>query len=313
MAENKIYGNTHVSEAFNAMLRNDRISHSFLIYGENGLGKKTFASYIAEKIVSPEKKINAYAHPDIIRIQHSGKTNGFAVADLKELCADAYIMPNDSDHKVYILEDCDNISIPAQNTLLKIIEEPPEFTSFIFTVQSKGTFLPTVLSRVVSLGMTECSLEECHEAIISHGYSDESEIQDAILSFGGNIGHCLEYLKGGAMKQSAMIARSITDCIINSDEYNMLAIFNTLGTDKQAIKQIFELLIKIIRDASASKIGIEKLSCYPIGADRMAQSFTTKKLIRLYDLLYNFLNADLNTNVSLSMALSSLCARIFTL
>lgn len=310
MYSEKIYGNAHVLEALESMLKNGRMPHSFLIYGENGLGKKLMASYIAEKIVSPEKDINQYAYPDIIRVGHSGKTNGFSVADLKELCADAYILPNSSDKKVYILEDCDNISISAQNTLLKIIEEPPEFTSFIFTVQSKSLLLPTVLSRVVSLGMSECTKEECHDALVHRGYSNENEIQDAILSFGGNIGHCLEYLDGGAMKKAADTARRIADCICEKDEYSLLVLLSSIDSDKQLIKQIFELLVKIIRDASACKIGAEKISCYPIGAEKMSASFSARKLIKLYDTICKCIE-EINTNVSISLELSALCGRVF--
>ena len=59
--------------------------------------------------------------------------------------------------KVYIIPDLDlsvNTVIQVQNILLKVIEEPPEHTAIILTARSKEIFLPTIISRVLSLGMT---------------------------------------------------------------------------------------------------------------------------------------------------------------
>ena len=61
---------------------------------------------------------------------------------------------------MYIFSDADSIQLPAQNSLLKIVEEPPEFVYFIFTAASKDVFLPTIISRVISLGMSQCSEDE---------------------------------------------------------------------------------------------------------------------------------------------------------
>ena len=65
--------------------------------------------------------------------------------------------------KVYIIPDLDlsvNTVIQVQNILLKVIEEPPEHTAIILTARSKEIFLPTIISRVLSLGMTSVTEAE---------------------------------------------------------------------------------------------------------------------------------------------------------
>ena len=57
------------------------------------------------------------------------------------------------------------MSVPAQNTLLKLIEEPPLHAVFIFTSSTKSVFLPTILSRIISLGVNEVSHEDCRKAL----------------------------------------------------------------------------------------------------------------------------------------------------
>jgi DNA polymerase-3 subunit delta' len=53
----------------------------------------------------------------------------------------------------------------TQNLMLKLIEEPPDHAYFIFTASGKSAFLPTILSRVIALGVSECSEQECREAL----------------------------------------------------------------------------------------------------------------------------------------------------
>lgn len=70
--------------------------------------------------------------------------------------------------KVYIIPDLDlsvNTVIQVQNILLKVIEEPPEHTAIILTARSKEIFLPTIISRVLSLGMTSVTEAESMECL----------------------------------------------------------------------------------------------------------------------------------------------------
>ena len=77
-------------------------------------------------------------HPDVIYPEKSGKLGGYSVNCAREVIADAYVKPNNSSGcKVYIFADCHNVDTRTQNTLLKLIEEPPEYAYFIFTCGSK--------------------------------------------------------------------------------------------------------------------------------------------------------------------------------
>lgn len=48
---------------------------------------------------------------------------------------------------MYILKDAQNMLVPAQNALLKVLEEPPEGVCFLLLTDDKNVFLQTVLSR----------------------------------------------------------------------------------------------------------------------------------------------------------------------
>ncbi|MDQ1298820.1 MAG: polymerase subunit delta [Campylobacterota bacterium] len=69
----------------------------------------------------------------------------FKIEDAKEVISEAY--KSESQIKTLIL-GAKSFTIPAQNALLKILEEPPHHIAFILLAPNKSTFLPTVRSRL---------------------------------------------------------------------------------------------------------------------------------------------------------------------
>jgi len=69
-----------------------------------------------------------------------------AVKDLRDFLKKLYLKPVFSDLKVGYIPCTDTLSLEAQNTLLKILEEPPSHTIIVLTVK-KENILPTIVSR----------------------------------------------------------------------------------------------------------------------------------------------------------------------
>lgn len=69
----------------------------------------------------------------------------FKIEDAKEVIAEAY--KSEENTKTLIL-GAKSFTIPAQNALLKILEEPPRNIVFVLMAPNKSTFLPTVRSRL---------------------------------------------------------------------------------------------------------------------------------------------------------------------
>jgi DNA polymerase-3 subunit delta' len=72
-------------------------------------------------------------------------TDDFKIEDAKEVIAEAY--KSETNTKTLIL-GAKSFTIPAQNSLLKILEEPPRNIIFILLAPNKSTFLPTIRSRM---------------------------------------------------------------------------------------------------------------------------------------------------------------------
>ena len=71
--------------------------------------------------------------------------------------ADASVLPNEADGKVYIISEAETMNEKAQNAALKLFEEPPANVSFILVTANPEKLLITVRSRCVSVS---CRTEE---------------------------------------------------------------------------------------------------------------------------------------------------------
>ena len=95
------------------------------------------------------RKVLRGLHPDVICVDPASgsKRPVFKVDQIRDVSADAYVMPSEAQRKVYLLRQADTMNPAAQNALLKLLEEPPRSASFILAAERAESLLPTVRSR----------------------------------------------------------------------------------------------------------------------------------------------------------------------
>ncbi len=97
------------------------------------------------------RKAMAGTHPDIRRFAREKDKRIFTVEPVRTLREEAWVLPNEADRKVFILEAADTMNLAAQNALLKVLEEPPAGTMFLLQVENPGILLETIRSRCVTI------------------------------------------------------------------------------------------------------------------------------------------------------------------
>ncbi len=102
------------------------------------------------------RKAEKGIHPDIITVSRQLDDKGkqkreIYVDQIRSVAADAVVLPNEAEHKVYIIRDADTMNAAAQNALLKVLEEPPRFVSILLVASSGAAMLDTIRSRCVTL------------------------------------------------------------------------------------------------------------------------------------------------------------------
>ena len=162
-----------VEKSILGALYSRRFPHAAILEGASPEERMSLAKTIAAALVCTNadapcgvcpncKKAASDSHADILIYSVEDKPKAFKVDIVREIRSKAYIVPNEADRKVFILENSHTMGVEGQNAILKILEEPPAYVNFILLCSSKSGFLPTVLSRasVYNLGETSASDDE---------------------------------------------------------------------------------------------------------------------------------------------------------
>ena len=203
-----LLGNERLKENLRMSVGRGRISHFYLISGPTGSGKHTLAKLLSAAILCQGegkpclscnacRKVMGNNHPDCITVTDPDHKT-VAVDIVRDARADMYVMPNESDRKVYIFPQ--ELRVEGQNALLKILEEPPEYGVFILLSDNPEKLLPTVRSRC-----TELSLLALPESLMRQALkaefpdTDEESLAAAIMRSGGYLGQAKALLEAGAV------------------------------------------------------------------------------------------------------------------
>ena len=136
------------------------------------------------------RRIERRVHPDII-ILEPGDTGTIRIDDVREVVTAAGYRPFEARRRVAIIDEADAMLAPAQNALLKTLEEPPSASVFILVSSMADALLPTVLSRCSRLRFGPLTAAEVTEALMkSHGYS-EPDARAAAIEAEGSVGQAL--------------------------------------------------------------------------------------------------------------------------
>lgn len=169
-------------------MKHGRLSHSYIF---SGLEDVDYAVKIAQKILCKQGhtacgscsscvKMTSGNHPDLMVIEPDGAT-------IKNDQVEAFqnfmmIRPFESDHKVVIFKGVHAMTVRAQNRLLKILEEPPEYGVMFLMSKQSEILLDTITSRCQTLvfhedeGVEEDVLRHAIDFVKSLEFSDINHI-----------------------------------------------------------------------------------------------------------------------------------------
>lgn len=286
------YGNEETKRILSGVFDSRRIPNCILIEGPDGAGKKTLARIIASAAVCesngelPCGKCrqcrNALSgnHPDITFYAKANNAD-FNIKTVRNMRLDAYVKPNDAKRKVYILANIQDISDQAQNALLKIIEEPPEFVLFIITCDSRSHVLETVRSRAQTVTVGSVSESDAVRALTQQCKgADADAVLRAVRISGGIIGRAKLMLDSGFSKVSEF-TDDFTKKLCASNIYEFLRLSGILQKDKELNAAFLNILPMLIRDAISLRLGgAANLSGFAEDAGLLAKKTAFEKLCK---------------------------------
>ncbi|MBQ7688191.1 MAG: hypothetical protein IJT27_03120 [Clostridia bacterium] len=248
------------AEAVNSLAQKGRLPQSILLTGGSEKRREQCGAELAAALLcrTPVSglpcgtcaacaKVKAGSHPDLIRVLPEPDKKTVSIDAVRQLVLDSlYVAPNEAEMKVYLFPAAETLSPVVQNALLKSVEEPPAFVSFLFLSRSREALLETVVSR-------------CTEFPLGGDTADAP--------------------KRG--EKAALIAAQLADALVTGDAYAILCATAPMAKNRELMKQTAEALTVILRDAMANDARVGFLS----GADRqalgLAARYTTPQLLEM--------------------------------
>lgn len=183
--------------------------HAYLISGASGMGKRSLARSMAQYLLcTGEKKpcgqcpaciqVREGNHPDVITVSPGKPVSPDVKAGLAGIPVDEirYVISLVGQHtfvggrRVVIIERAEKMNPPAQNALLKTLEEPLAGTVFLLLSESPELLLPTIVSRCRALKLHPWPDDIILRALSAHGVSGDMA-KKALSVSGGSIGRAV--------------------------------------------------------------------------------------------------------------------------
>lgn len=253
-----LIGQPHIRKILENQIATDNIKHAYLFCGGAGTGKTTSARIVANLINEGKGRP--------IELDCASR-NG--VDDVRDIIEECKHKPFDRKFKIFIMDECHMLSTGANNALLKILEEPPEWVIFIFCTTDPQKVIGTIHSRVQKLVFKKVSVQDlttnmkrilAGENITT--YTDEALEYVARLAKGGvrdsvttlekcydynndiNINNVIEATSGGITED---ILLNFLDLIYNKNAKESLLTLNNIymsGIDMSLFDRLFREFVQ---------------------------------------------------------------------
>lgn len=265
-----VIGQDETKNALINSIKNDNVSHCYIFEGPKNMGKYELSLVFAQSLLcknferepcnkcSDCEKVNSMNHPDLHIINNEEKT--IKREDIDNLIESIYKKPYEARKKVYIINNCHDMTQQAANTFLKTLEEPPKDSVMILLTNNINMLLPTIVSRCQAIKFKYIDKKEIIKLLMEK-YNADQETASIIAYYSKGILNKAVNIANGKddiLKKRAEIIE-LFDKIIKSDSGIIFECENYFEEQKDNIDIIIEIMMLWIRDVSFAKNNIQNL------------------------------------------------------
>lgn len=271
---NHIIGHEHIVEHLKSAIALDKVSHAYILTGEDGTGKNMLANAFAMTLQCENmqnhngmqlKQVNACGkcksclqatsdnNPDIIRVTHEKASIG--IDDIRiQVNNDILIKPYSSNYKIYIIDEAEKLTEQAQNALLKTIEEPPKYAVILLLTNNLNALLPTILSRCVTLKLKSVDKDHIKDLLMSKYQIPDYQAELSTVFAQGNVGKAILYASSDSFAEIKEDVLHLLKYIDNMELYEIIDALKKIAENKSQINDYLDLMILWYRDVLLFKV-----------------------------------------------------------
>ena len=210
----EVYGNTELLGAFSQMVESGHVPHAMLLHEDDGGGAFPIALTFLEQLYGGNPRVGKLIHPDIhfvfpvagadkpVSLQYlapfrelllqnpyffenelysaigiEGKQAGISVNEARSILDRLSLSAVEGGYRAVVLYLPEKMNVQAANALLKMVEEPPRQTLFLFITQAPEKVLQTISSRCLHLRVQPLS-QEAEAEVHAREAAGNSALQD---------------------------------------------------------------------------------------------------------------------------------------
>ncbi|MDD5687797.1 MAG: DNA polymerase III subunit [Elusimicrobia bacterium] len=201
----RVVGHEKQLDMFRTAIKNGRVHSSYMFVGQSGIGKKLFALQLARMLNCQSsdilkrpcgeclscQKIESGTHPDVMTISVLEEKSWISIDQVKEIIKGLQFSAVQGGYNVRIIDDAHLIQEQAANSLLKILEEPPQNTVIILITPVPRSLPRTISSRCVTVHFGIFSDAEIKSELQKFNL-DKSELDFVISIAMGSLGKAIK-------------------------------------------------------------------------------------------------------------------------
>ena len=247
----EILGHEQIIEHLQNAIKLQKVSHAYILDGEEGAGKNMLARAFAQTLQCERggtepcgechscKQFLSGNHPDVIWVTHE-KPASIGVDDVRIQINDTgSIRPYSSPYKIYLVDEAEKMTVQAQNALLKTIEEPPAYAVLVLITTNPEVFLPTILSRCIQL-----KLRPLKDSVVSDYLTEKMGVSDGqadiYAAFArGNLGKAIHL---ASSEEFALLYREVLTLLKNIKDMDIPMLLDYIRKLQEDNLDLYECL-----------------------------------------------------------------------
>ncbi|NEO26347.1 MAG: DNA polymerase III subunit gamma/tau [Kamptonema sp. SIO4C4] len=190
----ELVGQDAIAQTLRNAIAKGRIAPAYLFTGPRGTGKTSSSRILAKSLNCLEsetptdqpcgqcevcRQITRGNAMDVIEIDAASNTG---VDNIREIIEKAQFAPVQCRYKVYVIDECHMLSVPAFNALLKTLEEPPNRVVFVLATTDPQRVLNTIISRCQRFDFRRIPLEAMVQHLTEIAQKEAIEINNDALT-----------------------------------------------------------------------------------------------------------------------------------